>query len=76
MTRPPPPPERVRLARADGSEIPLEVVYTGTRWEGGRRIRNWRAVLLVRARPGDRLLIGALPPRTAVEAYFAAGTEP
>lgn len=58
---PPTPPENVRAVLADGSEVPLEVVYVGWR-EGAHR---WEAVVLLGCVP-ESLRIDALPAKTAV----------
>ena len=66
--RPSVPPSGVRLVRADGSEVPCDVLREPD--GDSRRMTAWIAVPrepgLV-ARQGDALQIDALPPRTVIE---------
>ncbi len=55
------PPENVRAVMADGSEIPLEVIYAG--WDG--QVHQWKAVIVLGQVPAE-LRVGMLPARTAV----------
>lgn len=61
MTPPATPPEDVRAVMADGSEIPLEVVYAG--WDG--EVHRWNAVVTLGMLP-KTVKVGVLPAKTAV----------
>ncbi len=61
----PTPPENVRAVLADGSEVPLEVVYVGWRNDA----HQWDAVLQLGQVP-TRLLVGVLPAKTAVGVQY------
>jgi hypothetical protein len=60
----PDPPENVRIIRADGAVVPLELVYAGTRADGAH---VWRTVTDVRGEPGDELAADRLPPHTVLD---------
>ena len=64
----PEPPTDVRIVRVDGTEIPCEVRYEGTRTKDGQLMHDWVAVseYVVDLRAGDSLAIGKLPARTSV----------
>lgn len=54
-------PQNVRVLR-DGQEIPVELVYLGRDPRGVARFASATVPLL----PGDKLLVGVLPPRTSI----------
>lgn len=60
------PPEGARLTKADGSTIPIELVYQGKE----KRIHVWQAVIAVQYENGDSFSIDVVPPRTSVVLAF------
>jgi hypothetical protein len=63
-------PEGVRLHRADGTVLDVELFHQGVDDEG---LDVW-VVANARHRPGDRLTVETLPGRTAIE--FTASVPP
>jgi hypothetical protein len=61
-------PENVRLIRADGTVVPLELVYAGQRSDG---THVWRSVLDVKNEPGDELAADRLPVGTVLDIGLA-----
>jgi hypothetical protein len=57
-----PPPEGVRVVRADGTVLPAELVYRG-RDEDGQHLWELAGMIL---RPGDRLYADVMPGRTGI----------
>jgi hypothetical protein len=64
-----PMPQNVRVRRADGSTLPLELAYQGRNRQG---YHEWVAVLTFRALPGDQLVADVLPPCTSITVSYTA----
>ncbi len=60
------PPENVRIVRADGSTVPLELLYRG-RYRG---IDQWAATTTVPVLPGDQMHARTLPARCEVTLWL------
>lgn len=62
----PPAPEGTRLVRADGTELPLELVYLGFY----SAAHQWEAVVAFTLADDDAVTVDRLPPHTAITLRF------
>ena len=66
-------PERVRIQRPDGSEVPCELIHDG--YDPVEDMDNWTATAPTPFRPGiDQLKADILPARTALTFEVSPGS--
>lgn len=71
-TEHPEPPENVRIVKADGTEIPLEVFHVKSYIaDDGHPMHRWEAISEYRPQiPQDGLKMDTLPARTEIDVTF------